>query len=71
LLPKELENHGLKASQLKLKKSIISEIIDGYTRESGVRGLERKIAAVCRKVVTKIALEEPYNASVTPEDLVA
>ena len=71
LLPKELDNHGLKVSQLKLKKSIISEIIDGYTRESGVRGLERKIAAVCRKVVTKIALEEPYNVSVTPEDLVA
>jgi ATP-dependent Lon protease len=71
LLPKELDNHGLKPSQLKLKKSIISEIIDGYTRESGVRGLERKIAAVCRKVVTKIALEEPYNVSVTPEDLVA
>ena len=71
LLPKELDNHGLKPSQLKLKKSIISEIIDGYTRESGVRGLERKIAAVCRKVVTKIALEEPYNVSVTQEDLVA
>ena len=71
LLPKELENHGLKASQLKLKKGIISAIIDGYTRESGVRGLEKRIAAVCRKVVTKIALEEPYNVSVTEEDLVA
>ena len=71
LIPKELENHGLKASQLKLKKSIISAIIDGYTRESGVRGLEKRIAAVCRKVVTKIALEEPYNVSVTDEDLVA
>jgi ATP-dependent Lon protease len=70
LLPKELENHGLKASQLKLKKSIISAIIDGYTRESGVRGLERKIAAICRKVVTKMALEEPYNVSVTEEDIV-
>ena len=70
LLPKELANHGLKASQLKLKKSIISAIIDGYTRESGVRGLERKIAAICRKVVTKMALEEPYNVSVTEEDIV-
>ena len=71
LIPKELENHGLKASQLKLKKSIISAIIDGYTRESGVRGLEKRIAAVCRKVVTKIALEEPYNVSVTEDDLVS
>lgn len=70
LIPKELENHGLKASQLKFKKGIISAIIDGYTRESGVRGLEKRIASVCRKVVTKIALEEPYNISVTEEDIV-
>ena len=60
----------MKASQLKLKNSIISAIIDGYTRESGVRGLERKIAAICRKVVTKIALEEPYNVTVTEEDII-
>lgn len=71
LLPKELENHGLRSTQLKLKKSIIAEIIDGYTRESGVRSLERQIAAICRKVVTKIALQEPYNVSVTSEDVVA
>lgn len=71
LLPKELHNHGLKASQLKLKKAIIAEIIDKYTRESGVRNLERQIAAICRKVVTRISLEEEYNVSVTSEDLVA
>ena len=71
LLPKELHNHGLKASQLKLKKAIIAEIIDKYTRESGVRNLERQIAAICRKVVTRISLEEAYNVSVTSEDLVA
>ena len=71
LIPKELENHGLKSSQLKFKKSIIAAIIDGYTRESGVRGLEKRIAAVCRKVVTQMALEEPYNVSVTEEDLVS
>ena len=70
LIPKELENHGLKASQIKFKKGIIFAIIDGYTRESGVRGLEKRIASVCRKVVTKIALEEPYNISVTEEDIV-
>ena len=71
LLPKELHNHGLKASQLKLKKAIVGEIIDKYTRESGVRNLERQIAAICRKVVTRISLEEEYNVSVTSEDLVA
>jgi ATP-dependent Lon protease len=71
LLPKELNEHGLKSSQLKLKKSIISAIIDGYTRESGVRGLEKRIAAICRKIVTKIALEEPYNVTVTEDDLVS
>ena len=69
LIPKELKNHGLKASQLKFKKEILSHIIDDYTRESGVRSLERQIATICRKVDTKLALEEEYNVSVTLEDL--
>ena len=69
LIPKELKNHGLKASQLKFKKDILAHIIDDYTRESGVRGLERQIATICRKVDTKLALGEEYNASVTLEDL--
>ena len=71
LIPKELENHGLKASQLRINKSVLEFLIDHYTRESGVRSLERQIAAICRKVVTKLALEEPYNVSVTEEDVVA
>ncbi len=69
LIPKELKNHGLKASQLKLKKEILAHIIDDYTRESGVRSLERQIATICRKVDTKLALGEEYNVSVTLEDL--
>ena len=69
LIPKELKNHGLKASQLKFKKEILSHIIDDYTRESGVRSLERQIATICRKIDTKLALEEEYNVSVTLEDL--
>lgn len=69
LIPKELANHGLKASQLKFKKEILSHIIDDYTRESGVRSLERQIATICRKVDTKLALGEEYNVSVTLEDL--
>jgi ATP-dependent Lon protease len=69
LIPKELANHGLKASQLKFKKDILAHIIDDYTRESGVRSLERQIATICRKIDTKLALEEEYNVSVTLEDL--
>ena len=69
LIPKELANHGLKASQLKLNKDIIAHIIDDYMRESGVRSLERQIATICRKVDTKLALGEEYNVSVTLEDL--
>lgn len=70
LLPKELANHGLKSSQLKLNKSIIEHLIDDYTRESGVRNLSRQIAKVCRKVVTRIALEEEYNVTVSEADLI-
>lgn len=69
LIPKELANHGLKASQLKFKKDILSHIIDDYTRESGVRSLERQIATICRKVDTKLALGEEYNVTVTLDDL--
>ena len=70
IIPKELENHGLKASQLRFKKDVLEQIIDGYTRESGVRSLERQLATICRKVVTKLALNEEYNTSVTKEDVV-
>ena len=69
LIPKELANHGLKASQLKFKKEIIGHIIDDYTRESGVRSLERQIATICRKIDTKLALGEEYNISVTLDDV--
>ncbi len=71
LIPKELENHGLVPSQLRFKKEIIVHIIDDYTRESGVRSLDRQIAAICRKVDAKIALNEEYNVSITREDLIA
>ena len=69
LIPKELKNHGLKSTQLKFKKEILAHIIDDYTRESGVRSLERQIATICRKVDTKLALGEEYNVTVTLEDL--
>ena len=55
LLPKQRNKHGLKASQMKLSDDAIREIISLYTRESGVRILERNLAAICRKVATRIA----------------
>ncbi|MCQ2342592.1 MAG: endopeptidase La [Paludibacteraceae bacterium] len=70
LLPKELKAHGLKASMLKLNKKVLERLIEDYTRESGVRSLERQIGAICRKVVMHIATFETYNVSVTESDLV-
>ena len=71
LLPKEIEKHGLTAEQIQIDTPIIDQLIEDYTRESGVRSLSRQIATICRKIVTKIALEEPYNVQVTKEDVVA
>lgn len=69
LVPKELEAHGVKASQLRLSKTVLNRLIDDYTRESGVRELDRQIAAVMRKVAKRIAMDEPYNVSLTQTDL--
>ena len=55
LLPKQRKKHGLKASQLKADDAALREIISGYTRESGVRLLERELAAACRKAAGRIA----------------
>ncbi len=55
LLPKQMENHGLKSSHLLIRKEAISKIIDEYTREAGLRNLERELANVCRKVAAKVA----------------
>lgn len=71
LIPKELINHALKPSQLRFRREIIAHIIDDYTRESGVRSLERQIATICRKIDTRLSLGEEYNISVTRDDLIA
>lgn len=63
LIPKQLENHNLSKSNLKINKSIIKKIITEYTRETGVRQLERSIAKLCRKTV-KLRLEN-NNKNVT------
>jgi len=58
LLPKQMEQHGLKAEELKISEKVLLDIIRYYTRESGVRNLEREIAKICRKSVKKLALEK-------------
>ena len=60
LVPKQLAEHGLEKSQLNFSKESLAAIIDEYTRESGVRGLERQIAKVARVTAKKIALDEKY-----------
>ena len=63
LLPKQRKKHGLKAAQLKVSDDAIREIISYYTRESGVRNLERQIAALCRKAAVSIADGERKSLS--------
>ena len=58
LIPKELKAHGLKSAQVRFHEAAIREIIDHYTRESGVRGLERLIAKICRKAALRISEDE-------------
>lgn len=65
LLPKQLEEHGLKKGDLKFSKSIIEFLIEGYTRESGVRNLEKKIAKMVRYAAKNIAAENDYTLNLT------
>src|SRR5690606_30607737 len=69
LLPKQREQHGLKAKDITLKSSVIERIIEDYTRESGVRGLEKKIGSVVRGVATRLVMEEPLPAALSVADI--
>lgn len=69
LLPKQLKEHGLTAKDLQIGKKQLEKIVVGYTRESGVRGLEKKIAQVVRHAAKSIAMEEPYNVKVSDADI--
>jgi len=69
LLPKQLKEHGVKKSQLSFPKNIIERIIEDYTRESGVRSLDKTLAKVIRNRVKAIVMEEDYNKKITHEDL--
>ena len=69
LVPKQLEEHGLKKSVLKIDKSALQAIIEEYTHESGVRGLEKQIAKIARVTAKKIALEQEHPATIKKEHL--
>lgn len=70
LLPKQKELHGIKAKDISLKASLIERVIEDYTRESGVRGLEKRIGSLVRGVATKIAMEETHEPALTQDDVV-
>lgn len=69
LVPDQKKEHGLKANQLKLSNGAVRKIIEGHTRESGVRNLNQKIARVCRVTAKEIVMEQADGASVTEANL--
>lgn len=69
LIPKETANHGLKKNQIRFSKQAIEAVIDGYTRESGVRELNKKIAKIMRKTACKLLNNELEEAAITPENI--
>lgn len=69
LIPKQLEEHGVKKEQLSFSKKVLEAIIEDYTREAGVRLMEKQIAKVIRSRAKYIALDEKYYRNIEPEDL--
>ncbi len=69
LIPKQRTNHGLKATHVKLSNKTITGIIESYTRESGVRSLDRNVAALMRRIAKNVAMEDEYDVSVQTTDL--
>ncbi len=71
LVPKQIEEHGLAPKDVTISKAALVKLIEGYTRESGVRGLERKVGALMRYVAKSIALGEAFNAKIGPKEVVS
>ncbi|MEE9362196.1 MAG: endopeptidase La [Cellulophaga sp.] len=69
LLPKQLKEHGLLPKHLKIGKAQLEKIVEGYTRESGVRSLDKQLAKMVRNVAKSIAMEEEYNVTVSNDDI--
>ena len=70
LLPKQLTEHGLSSKHLKIGKPQLEKIVEGYTRESGVRSLEKQVAKMVRYAAKSIATEEEYDIKVSNEDVI-
>ncbi|MFA5556867.1 MAG: endopeptidase La [Flavobacteriaceae bacterium] len=70
LLPKQLKEHGLTGKDISIGKNQLEKIVEGYTRESGVRSLEKQIAKVVRNVAKSIAMEEEYQTKITDDKIV-
>jgi ATP-dependent Lon protease len=69
LIPKQREQHGLKVKDITLKPEIVEKVVEDYTRESGVRGLEKKIATLIRGIAKSVAVKEKYRKTLTLEDV--
>lgn len=69
LIGQQRKEHGLKATDVKLSEEVITDIIQSYTRESGVRSLNRQLAKVMRATAKKVAMEEKYSVKLKKEDL--
>ncbi len=69
LVPRQMEAHGLRKGLVKFPKKTLQAIVESYTRESGVRELDKKIAKIMRKLACKVACDEAVPASIRPEDL--
>ncbi|MFI3252801.1 MAG: endopeptidase La [Eubacteriales bacterium] len=69
LVPKELETHGMSKTQMKISDLALRNVITGYTHESGVRGLQRQLAKLCRKTAMKLVLEEEDSVKITDKNL--
>lgn len=69
LIPRQREQHGLTSKQAIISTAVLTKLINEYTRESGVRELERKIAALLRSLAKMVAMEEPYNPRLNPDDV--
>lgn len=69
LIPKELDNHGLKLDNLSFQDQALKKIINDYTKESGLRNLDREVATICRKVAKKVASDEVKKVELTSDNL--
>jgi ATP-dependent Lon protease len=69
LIPRQVEEHGLKPEQIEITEAALRKIISDYTREAGVRSLERQIGTIARKVAARVATDESFTARVDAEDV--